>query len=359
VNVYLQSIATANPPLYVTQQQALQFYTRHFEPSAATCELYRKILSGGGIDGRYVGIDAIEDAAQQDPDLLAARFLKVARQLAAAAADKALQQLEMSRAAIGAVVVTTCTGYCCPGLSSYLIADLELDPSTRAYDLVGMGCGGALPNLHSAGALLQQNPDKAVLSVAVEVCSATLFPGDDPALIVSNCIFGDGAAAVVLTTTAHARGLALRMIDCESLTLSEHRDELRYRTEQGRLRNVLTRRVPMLGARSGLVVASRLCQRQATTPPQIAHWCVHPGGTAVLAAVERVCEVEAARLRHSYAVLRQYGNMSSPSVLFVLQRTLTAEKISAGQRLLLLAFGAGFSAHALLLEAEVQNAACE
>jgi alkylresorcinol/alkylpyrone synthase len=99
---------------------------------------------------------------------------------------------------IAGLIVNTCTGYLCPGLSSYVAADLGLRPSIRFQDLMGMGCGAAVPNLEAAAGMLARSGEGPVLSVAVEICTATIFPSHELELVVSNSIFGDGAAAAVL-----------------------------------------------------------------------------------------------------------------------------------------------------------------
>jgi predicted naringenin-chalcone synthase len=187
-----------------------------------------------------------------------------------------------------------------------------------------------------------------VLSLAVEICSATIFPGHEPELVVSNSIFGDGAAAV-LDLSRHPGGLA-QMVDFEAGLFPRYREDLRYQTKGGRLRNLLSRRVPVIGARTATEVASRLLDRHGLTRNDIAWWAVHPGGTVVLTQVAKKLELDGEALRFSYNVFENYGNMSSPSVLFVLREILDSGRPQPGQKGMLLAFGAGFSAFAALME---------
>jgi alkylresorcinol/alkylpyrone synthase len=247
--------------------------------------------------------------------------------------------------------VNSCTGYLCPGLTSYIAEDVGLSSHIMVCDLMGMGCGGALPNLEVATGMLLRRPEKPVLSVAVEICTATLFMGEDPGLVVSNAIFGDGAAAAVLDMSA-PRAQAppgMQIVDFQSGLFPEHRAHLHYRTENHRLRNVLGPRVPLIGAKTARSVAERLLERHGLEFDDIAHWAVHPGGTAVLDSVERILKLAPEKLRHSRAVFAEYGNMSSPSVMFVLKRILEHEQPADGELGLMIAFGAGFSAFAALV----------
>jgi alkylresorcinol/alkylpyrone synthase len=347
-------LATANPPRYITGPEAYQFFVTHFHLTDDERELYRRLLLEGPIRGRYLGVDRDEQFCEISPDQQLARFQKFATSLATAAARDAMSAAGLRASDVGGLVVNTCTGYLCPGLSSYLTENLGLDPSIKAMDLMGMGCGAAIPNLQSGAGLLALGRDnggcKPVLCVSVEVCSATIFMGPDPGLTVSNCLFGDGAAAAVLDHGRSGNEGLVQLLDFECGVFPEHREELRYGHEGGRLRNVLSKRVPVIGARAVRQVAERLLARHGLTMSQIDRWIVHPGGTAVLEQVQRELGVSLKSLRISYEVLHEYGNMSSPSVLFVLKRMLDKGRPGRGQKGLMLSFGAGFSAFAVLVE---------
>ena len=349
----IRSLATANPSRYVTGPEAYRFFTTHFDLGNEERDLYRRLLTDGPIRGRYMGLDRDEHICQMSPDEQLARFQKFGVAMAAQAASEAIASAGLQARDIGGLVVNTCTGYLCPGLSSYLAEALQLEESIQAMDLAGMGCGAAIPNLQSAAGLLAlgNGHGKPVLTVAAEVCSATIFMGPDPGLIVSNCLFGDGAAAAVLDVSqAGGQGDVARLVDFESGIFPTHREELRYRHEHGRLRNTLGKRVPVIGARAIRQVAERLLARQGLSLGQIDWWAVHPGGTLVLEQVSKELGVSEASLRFSYDVLHEYGNMSSPSVLFVLKRLVEQGRPARGQKGLLLSFGAGFSAYAALVQ---------
>ena len=169
--------------------------------------------------------------------------------------------------------------------------------------------------------------------------------------MVSNAIFGDGAAAAVLDLAREDRpGGLVQIVDFATGLFPRYREDLRYRTEGGLLRNHLTKRVPVIGARTATEVASRLLARHGLSRNDIAWWAVHPGGTVVLEQVAKELELAGEALRPSYHVFQNYGNMSSPSVLFVLREILDSAHPPPGQKGMLLAFGAGFSAFAALVE---------
>lgn len=356
MNIVIRSIATANPPRYVTGQEVFDFFCGHFGLAPDERALYRRILVEGPIRGRYVGLDHDEQACQCTCDQMLARFGKYAAGLGHEAAAGALASAGRAAGEVSALVVNTCTGYLCPGLSSYVAQSLGLSDRVKAMDLAGMGCGAAIPNLECAAGLVArangQGHGRCVVSVASEVCSATLFMGEQAELVVSNSIFGDGAAAAVVEGAADGdewEGVA-RIVDFESALAPRYREQLRYRSENGRLRNVLGRRVPVIGARMIEMVVERLLGRNGLAKDDIKWWAVHPGGTAVLEQVAKRLKLEDGTLSASHEIFREYGNMSSPSVLFVLKRIVEQGRPQRGQRGLLLSFGAGFSAYGALLE---------
>ena len=351
MHAVLQSIRTANPGLYIRQADAFRVFDTLFQLEAAERELYRRILLNGRIRGRYIALDAPEEITNQDQDALIGRFLRFGRTTAAVAATGALQASGLSGSDVGLVIVNTCTGYLCPGLTSYLAEDLHLSRDTKVIDLMGMGCGGAIPNLETASGYLSNKPDLVVLSISVEICSATIFMDPDPSLVVSNCIFGDGAAAAVLQSSAGSKkDPTLQFLDFESGLYPEHRERLKYRTENHRLRNVLDVRLPSIASRAIAEVTDRMLQRNGLQRDQISHWMVHPGGQRILDSVQKLFTFQYEELSPSYEILHEYGNMSSPSVLFVLERVLRTRNPGRGELGVLVSFGAGFTVFATLVE---------
>ncbi len=336
-------LGTALPPLYVEQPEAYRFYESKGCLPAAQRTLYARLLLEGPIQGRYFGMHDRNDVLNADPDIAVARFTEFGRRMAADASRAALCDAGVAPKDIGGVVVNTCTGYLCPGLTSYLAEDLGLPDDVKVMDLVGMGCGGAVPGLECGCGQLVRTRGRPVLCVAVEVCSATHFMDDEAGLTVSNCIFGDGAAATVL---GHASPRGIAIVDFESGLFPEHRDALRYVYDGGRLRNRLTRSVPVIGASCIERVALRLLKRHGLSPQDISWWAVHAGGTAVLDEVEKRFELNGNELSASRHVFRTCGNMSSPTVLFTLRRIMDRDE--ARGRGLIIAFGAGFTAFAAL-----------
>ena len=303
-----------------------------------------------GIDTRHLAVSTLDEVFCIDPDTLARRFLVHAPALASSAAQHALTAAEVPAQDIDAVVVSTCTGYLCPGLSGYVAERLGLRADVQAFDLVGQGCAAAVPNMQMGRALLKSGACEHVLSVCVEISSAAMYLDNDPGVLISACLFGDGAGAAVLSGEPPAVGSASRRIewiDSSSLLDPSQRDALKFETRNGMLRNVLTRAVPALAADHALRVLHTVLARAGLNHADINAWILHAGGRDVLQAVERRFELAESDLRYSAGILRDYGNLSSAFVYFVLQAAL-AEDAPEGWWWLS-AFGAGFSCHGALL----------
>ncbi|HEX4349727.1 MAG TPA: 3-oxoacyl-[acyl-carrier-protein] synthase III C-terminal domain-containing protein, partial [Verrucomicrobiae bacterium] len=298
---------------------------------------------------RYVALEDLNEVFTISRDVLHARFLENAPKLATQAAERALAAAKIDPGELDAVLISTCTGYLCPGLTSHVSERLGLRPDVLALDLVGQGCGAALPNLQTARSLLDSGHCKHVLSVCVEVCSATFYLDDDAGVLISACLFGDGAAAVVLSAAANG-GRRVRWKDNGSRLKPEDRNRLRFEQKDGYLRNILTPEVPALAAQYVGAVLDDTLARNQVARSQISGWILHPGGRDVLLAMREKIQLSAHDVRWSENVLREHGNMSSPSVLFVLQAALADR--TPGGLWWMTSFGAGFSCYGALLEVE-------
>jgi polyketide synthase Type III len=349
--MYLSGLATAVPERSYTQPECWEALERADRPeldARMRATLKRILNHDHGISRRSLALDSLDEGFALDADTLHQRFLKHAPRLASRAAQRALANAEVAAGAVDAVVVSTCTGYLCPGLTSYVAESLGLRTDVFALDLVGQGCGAALPNLRTAEALVRSKDAGTVLSVCVEVCSAAMYLDDDLGVLVSACLFGDGAAAAVLTAQPQGMPRRVRWIESESATAPEHRDALRFETVGGRLRNILTLPVPRLAAQHARAVFDSASRRAGFERSGISTWVMHAGGRRVLDEVASEMRLTPDNLRHSAGVLRDYGNLSSPFVLFVLERALREN--ASGGLWWMSSFGAGFSCHGALLE---------
>ena len=350
--MFIVGLGVAAPPRRYGQREcwdALQNSEPFTRLAPRSRALLKKVLCGeNGIVSRHLALDPLTEAFDLTPDVLQARFAKHAPALAAQAAQRALRDADCAPTEIDAVLISTCTGYLCPGLTSYVGERLGLRPDVFTLDLVGQGCGAALPNLRTADALLAARRAEKVLSVCVEVCSAAFYLDDDPGVLVSACLFGDGAGAAVLASDPRSDRRRVEWKFGTSCLAPEKRDTLRFGHKNGMLRNMLSLEVPQIAGDEAAKLFSESLAVAGVGRERVAGWIFHTGGRDVLSALRDKVGLTEADVRHSAAVLREFGNVSSPTVLFVLERALH-DAVPDGLWWMS-AFGAGFSCHGALLE---------
>jgi alkylresorcinol/alkylpyrone synthase len=337
--MHLHALATSVPSASFSQPECWEIVQQsnvRTRLKKRSMLILQSILRGDhGIATRHFAVKDIEHVFDRSADELNESFRTEAPALAGRALTLALERAGLRAADVDALLICTCTGYLCPGLTSYVAEQLGLKTDAFLQDLVGLGCGAAIPALRAAGNVLAANPRAVVACVAVEVCSAAFYLDDDPGVLISACLFSDGAAATIWRSTPGEPGL--RAFGFDTLHRPEDRDKLRFEQRDGKLRNLLHRTVPELAA--GAV--GELWARRGPRP--VSRVVVHPGGRDVIDAVTPVLAPHA--LDASRATLAAFGNMSSPSVLFALEETLRTSRPDDAGDFWLVSFGAGFSAH--------------
>jgi alkylresorcinol/alkylpyrone synthase len=350
--MFITGIGTAVPPRRYTQREcweALQASPHFTGLSIRSRSLVKKVLAAeNGIVSRHLAVDPLADAFDLSPDALHRRFSSHAPVLAAAAARQALSQAGLNEREVDALLISTCTGYLCPGLTSYVSERLELRRDAICLDLVGHGCGAAVPNLRAAEALIDSGRVRHALSICVEVCSAAFYLDDDPGVLISACLFGDGAGAAVASARLPPGRRSVRLLRSNTVLRPEQRDELRFEQRGGMLRNILKPTVPKLASGTAAALLDETLSLAGRTRADIRAWIWHAGGRDVLLALQEQMALSESDIRHSAAVLREYGNISSPCILFVLDATLC--DTAPGGLWWMSSFGAGFSCHGALLE---------
>ena len=351
--MFVNGLGTANPPCRYTKAECWEAFK--------TSEWFRKLdrrshmiaetvlKKDNGIESRSLAVASLDEVFSIDPDTLHSRFLANAPMLGAAAGTAALEEAGLDASAIDGLVISTCTGYLCPGLTSYVVERLGLRADILAFDLVGQGCAAALPNWRLADALLSAGTCQHVLSICVEVSSAAMYLDNDPGVLISACLFGDGAGAAVLSKNPNRERRSIEWKGFASLVNPAERNALLFETREGMLRNVLTRSVPRLAADHAEQVLHTVLRDAGLAPQDIGAWIMHAGGRDVLIALQNRLNITAEDLRYSAAMLREYGNMSSAFVYFVLQAALR-DNAKPGWWWMS-SFGAGFSCHGALLRA--------
>src|SRR5882672_9751627 len=319
--MFITSLGTAAPQHRFTQKECWDIFSASElsrQLDSRSRAIIKKVLTGNnGIVSRHLVLDRVDEAFDVTPDILHARYVKHAPLLATQAAERALADAGTDCKQIDALLISTCTGYLCPGLTSYVGERLGLRPDAVALDLVGLGCGAALPNMRAGEALISSGQCRRVLSICVEVCSAAVYLDDDPGVLISACLFGDGAGAAVLSAEPAAGRRCVRWRESASVTDPSARESLRFEHRGGLLRNILTREVPALAAQHAEEVLDRTLGVAGLARDRIGGWIMHAGGRDVLLALQERLAIDGDALRYSREALREYGNLSSAFVYFV------------------------------------------
>lgn len=335
----LASIATALPERSWTQQECWDTLCEH--PVVRTLKpRSRSILEGvllgdSGIERRHFSIERLDELLGRSAQGLSEAFEREAAKLGGTALKAALAKAGLSD--VDALFVCTCTGYLCPGLSSHIAESTGISSSAYLVDHTGAGCAAAIPTVRAACNYLAAHPGHRAAVVAVEICSAAFFMNDDPGVLISLCLFGDGAAALILDSKTAS---GWKFEGFKSLHVPSEREKIRFVNRDGKLCNQLHRDVPEVAAQA---VADMYPGANGHGAPKIVS---HAGGRDVLLAIRSKLPGHA--LNEADEVLRNCGNMSSPSVLFATERAL-AENGGGPDHLWLVSFGAGFACHSVAL----------
>ncbi|MGI9240033.1 MAG: type III polyketide synthase [Verrucomicrobiales bacterium] len=343
--MFLLSIASAFPEQSYTQAECAdlarqsRFARENLSPNSH--HLLESILGGdSGISKRHFAVDDLPGVFDLDAGQLNREFERHAPALASRALTAALENADTPADTLDAVFVCTCTGYLCPGVSSHIAEQLGLRPDTVLHDLVGLGCGAAIPTLRSASNFLSANPDATVAVVAVEICSAAFYMSNDPGVLISLCLFGDGASASLWTGRENGRS-RLHCHGFRSQHLPSEREKIRFVNDTGKLKNKLHRSVPLIAAETVESMHDGAPPNTNASIPRRA--LTHSGGRDVIAEIrKRLPQYDLTETAH---VLDQWGNLSSPSVLVALEHYLDSSRPTGAENLFLASFGAGFSCH--------------
>lgn len=346
--MYLHAISNVTPPHALSQQDCWNIL-QHSDALAGLKErsvsLLEKILCGeSGIAKRHFAVPELQLLPARNAEFLNREFLREAPALSSRALHQALEKAQLRAQDIDALFVCTCTGYLCPGISSYVAEKLNFKCDAYLQDLVGLGCGAAVPTLRSAHHFIAANPQAKVACIAVEICSAAFYLDDDPGVIISLCLFGDGASASIWSDSSNHRlykpDKPYKISHFNTLHIPSDRELLRFENKDGKLRNKLHRSVPEKAS----VAVKELYEARRATNDDIDTIVSHGGGRDV---IDALCSaIPTHDFSSAKTILNQYGNMSSPSVLFALEEALVQNK---PQRIWLTSFGAGFAAHSCSL----------
>ncbi len=265
--------------------------------------------------------------------------------LAVRAAGEALEDSGVAAEDITHLVTVSCSGFAAPGADVAIIKQLNLAPTVQRTHVGFMGCHGALNGLRVARGFVDSDPDARVLLCAVELCSIHYHYGWHPERIVANALFADGAAALVGRAADASTDGAWRLVRSGSVLIPDSEDAMEWRIGDHGFVMGLSARVPELIASHLRGWMERWLAENGLKLDDVKSWAVHPGGPRILTSVAKALDLPNGSLDVSKETLRDYGNMSSPTVLFILRRL---RRENAPRPCVALGFGPGLVAEAAL-----------
>ncbi len=272
-------------------------------------------------------------------------WLEGALLLGGQALSDGLGRAGIAPADLAMIGVTSVTGYATPGLDLLLARQEALRTDIHRAHFNCIGCHAAVPLLRIAADHVRARPRATAAAVAVEICSACFSNDPDPQNLVALSLFADGAAAAIVGTEGHGPIL----VDFTSRYDFEHIESLGFDLTTSGFRIVLDPSIPDVIAENIGHTVDGLLERNGVGRAEVSTWCFHPGGSRILDAAQRVLGLSDLDLRASRRVLANYGNMSSPSVLFVLAEALSTQTPPSGSYGVMAAFGPGLGIEAALM----------
>lgn len=359
MTAYLHAIATATPE-HPYRQEEIGRWMQELAADERQRRLLKALYRASGIATRHTvipefghgffGRDPQGTLVEPGTAVRNAIYAREAKRLGLKVGKLLLDQLPaITPGNITHVVTASCTGFFNPGLDYFLIRDLGLPAATERYHLGFMGCYAAFPALRMAARFCQANPRANVLVLCLELCSLHIQLGDREDQLLANALFADGAAAALVSACPPAAGRpALRLEHFASALIPEGEADMTWSIGDHGFDIALSSYVPkILGANIAGVVDGALGDA-GLTRGEIDIWAVHPGGKSILDQVERSLSLRPEQLAPSRRVLRDFGNMSSATILFVLRELLTSPS-GHDRRIFSMAFGPGLTVELALL----------
>lgn len=316
------------------------------------CGVRGRGVAGGSPDDPCPVLRQPRDATDRGPTTAEriAAYASAAPPMAEAAARRALAESGLAPARVGHLVVASCTGFSAPGVDVQLIDRLGLPRTVRRTSVGFMGCHAAINALRVAGAIAGAEPEAVVLVVCVEVCSIHFRYHPSPDQVVSNALFADGAGAAVVAGAGVPGPRLARLGPSASLVLPGTADRMTWSIGDHGFEMTLSPEVPRLIETSACPWLMGWLAECGCPAMRVAGWAVHPGGPRILDAVQRGMGLGADALEAARGVLADHGNMSSPTVLAIVDR-LRGGSGAVPAPAALVAFGPGLAAEAMLLQA--------
>ncbi|MAT89544.1 MAG: type III polyketide synthase [Flavobacteriaceae bacterium] len=349
MSVHIPAVAKQLPPFTRNTSEILPFVETWMEGQDNRFKRkVLKIFEGAGVDRRYSIMDAPDVFEHTSFEARNDAYVAAMKTLGKQSLEKALQKAAWSPKEVDFIITVSCTGIMIPSVDAYLINELDMREDIVRLPVTEMGCAAGISGMIYAYQFLKANPGKRAAVIALESPTAT-FQWDDYSMvnIVSAAIFGDGAACVLLSSEEEAPGP--KILDEGMYHFYDATHMMGFKLVNSGLQMILDKSVPETISSHFPKIIHPFLERNHRTIEDIDHLIFHPGGKKIVQTVEDLFGSLGKNIDDTKAVLKEYGNMSSATVLYVLERFMERD-LEKGSLGLMLSFGPGFSAQRILLE---------
>jgi alkylresorcinol/alkylpyrone synthase len=348
--MHILSTSTAYPEQYYNQRDVIDALLTYWGGDANIAAVLSRLHMRTGVEGRYFARPLEDYGALDTWGKTNNVWIEVAEELGERAIDCALKRAGLNREQIGAIFFVSVTGVASPSVDARLVNRMQLSPKIRRNPIFGLGCVAGAAGLARAADYVRAYPDQVAVLLSVELCSLTWQRNDvSLANLISSGLFGDGAAAVLVAgEQVHRRGPRIVASDCTFFPNTE--DVMGWDVSEEGFRIVLSPDVPKVVRENLGACVDAFLAREGLKREDIGSWIMHTGGPKVLEATEESLGLPREALAVSWEALRRVGNLSSASVLVVLDEVMKHRRPAPGTRSILAAMGPGFCCEMLLLE---------
>jgi alkylresorcinol/alkylpyrone synthase len=348
---YIRSVGTALPPHYADQETLIAAFRTHWAEEHFNLERLEDLHRSVQVGGRHLAVPLEDYPGLKDLQSRNDAWVRVSTEVGEQAVRQALQRAGLAPSDVDHLFFVTVTGIATPSVDARLMNRLGLRPDVKRTPIFGLGCVAGAAGTARASDVLRAYPDQVAVLLSVELCSLTLQREDlSIANIIASGLFGDGAAALVLSGAERPASGVPRILATRSVFYPDTERVMGWDVVNGGFKVVLSAKVPDVVRGHVREDVGGFLGEQGLRTQDIRHWVAHTGGPKVLEAFESSLELPAGALARSWKSLRETGNLSSASVLFVLESLLASGDAQPGDFGLLMAMGPGFCAELVLLQ---------
>lgn len=358
----LIDIETASPPFKVNQQFAASELKKRMGGSPAVARMIEMAANQSGIDHRYFVIpDGDEDASDKfftkngnhySPDTKArmCEYEKWATLLTGNAVRTLGDKYKIDFSSIDRLITISCTGFFAPGLDYQIIKEFNLPPNVKRTNIGFMGCAASLVGINSVWEAMKQDENENTLMISVELCSLHLQTKPTRDNILANMIFADGAAAAFFSKNNYSQRRKLEIQFAESFMFEDSAKYMGWKIGNNGFEMMLSSELPKIILNSAAPRAKEILARRGIDSSKIKHWALHPGGRAILDSLQNGLQLSDKQLKPSREILKNFGNLSSVSILFVLKNIFENELLDIDDLCCAVAFGPGLTMELVLFK---------